>query len=112
MKFWQLLNIAGEKLIAEKAGSNALWAHYAIWINDLSEIVNNQDREKLDSILDTTFVHSVLAGLQQSCYLGGDGTLRSWLFTPEDKSMSFLAVFNLYGGDILESVCEKGSVKL
>ncbi|WP_457279754.1 hypothetical protein [Polaromonas sp. P5_D5] len=111
MKFWQLLSIAGEKLVAEKATTNSLWAHYAIWIGDLPAIVNSQNREKLDANLDFAFVSCVLSEVQQICYFGSDGILRSWRFSPEDKPVSLLSVFNSYGGDILEEILEKGSVK-
>lgn len=112
MKFWQLLSVAGAETIARSASQAPDWAKFGIWIANIATICNAQDRDKLDAELDTNFVMSVLSEVTRFCYLSENGVLRSWRFSLKDEELLFTKVFELYGGGILEEVCEKGSVKL
>jgi hypothetical protein len=114
MKFWQLCSVAGTVLMERKAHANPnqLWAQYAIWLQNFTMIVDNQDRKILDAELDADFVISVLGDTGLFCYLSADGQLRSWRFDPAAQEMSFVEIFNRYGGTVLEEVCEKGSFKV
>lgn len=112
MKFWQLLSIVGEELITEKSSLDPSWNQYGVWVRNLPEIVGVQDREKLDAPMQKDFVVSVLGAAERFCYLGEDGQLRSWLFAPADRKISFLDVFEKFGENVLEDVCEKGSARV
>lgn len=112
MKFWQLVSVTSQQLVLQKASEDSSWKDYESLARDFRQIVNEQDRQKLDLILADGFVATVLVEADRFCYLGAENQLRSWRFSTEDKELSFLDVFQRYGGDILEEVCEKGSVTM
>lgn len=117
MKFWQLSSIAraagkgsGSQLISRVASTKPVWKRYEWLVRNLSSLVDLQDREALDSIVDTDFVIAVLTEIRQNLYLSSDNWLRTWQLEADDRVVSFLDAFTLYGADAVEEVFEKGSV--
>lgn len=115
MKFWQLLSIAreeknGHELILRIASTRPNWKRYEWLVGNFSSLVDAQDRDALDSIVDTDFVVAVLGEIRQNLYLSSDNWLRSWQFNPEDQVISVLDAFTRYGTDAVDEAFEKGSI--
>src|SRR5262245_6288765 len=112
MKFWQLMSVARDQpnLVERLASSRDQWTGYAELARVFPALVKAQDRARLDSVVDDDFVAVVLGELQGHCYRAKDHWLRSWRMDASDEALSMAAVFQTYGGNVLEEVLERGSV--
>lgn len=112
MKFWELRSICRDKpKTLKKVFSQKKWRMYAEWNNDIAQLVQTQDREKLDAILPDELVEQVLNKHPGVLYLYG-GHLRSYRFNRNEHKISYLKAFQKYGGTAVEDTLEKGSFKV
>jgi len=60
MRFWKLVSVLGGKTdgAIEAASRNEEWMKFAEWMDDFTQIVNSQDRAKLDFELPDAFVRN------------------------------------------------------
>ena len=115
MKLWQLVSVLGEKniqLIRGLASAHAQWQFVADWLAQYEVLVDTQDRAKLDYELPDPFVGLLLAKSALIYYLSTDGWLRSWQEYPDDKLITALDAFELFGEQALEEAYEKGSFEV
>lgn len=114
MKLWQLVSIVnGDRgLVSRVAKSHLSWSRYELFMREFSDLVDAQNREVLDSLVETDFANAVLGSMKKNLYLSSDNWLRSWQAYPTDQTISMLDSFSRYGADVVEDVCESGSVKV
>ena len=114
MKFWELVSVAGDDfdLLRRIASERDEWTVLRRWIGDFNALVNRQDRGILDAQVPEAYAAAVLRSVRGHCYLSTDGQLRSWRFHRGDGKMSYLEVFERFGGSVLEEVLEKGSLQV
>jgi hypothetical protein len=112
MKFWELNSVCrAEPQLMERLADKPEWAAYLDWYRHMDEIVDEQDRGKLDAeVPDDACLH-VLSASQTPYFLSG-GYLRSQRFTPSDRVLSAADAFKLYGGGSLEDAREYGLVEV
>jgi len=87
------------------------WDLYYEWYLNDSEIVNAQDREKLDAIIPDELSRDALGRSTKMLFLDGK-ILRSRKFGKHDIQISLLTAFERFGGEIVEDVFEKGSFEV
>lgn len=114
MKFWQLTSLMRGHFAAlqKVALGKAEWRFAATWISELDGIIREQDRDKLDSVLDERFVRAVLRKCPVWFFLTPSHQLCSRRQSLLDKKLSALRAFDRYGGDALEEAQEYGSVRI
>src|SRR5215510_6307193 len=102
MKLWELVSVCRtEPELMERLADKAEWAVYLAWYRDINQIVDEQDRGKLDAEMPDDACLHVLKASQVNYFLSG-GYLRSQRFTGSDRVLSAAEVFKLYGGRSLE----------
>lgn len=112
MKFWQLEAISrwdtvpllGDELC------NPEWAEFKEIFDNYVEIVNKQNRTKLDKIVPHKLVRAVVSKLKLRFVLRGDN-LR---LAPdgEEGNLSAMEAADRFGGEVIEEVLEKGSFRV
>lgn len=112
MKLWQLVSIVDNNtaMLQSIASSRENWRHLGLWFGNFGQLVQAQDRSKLDYEIPESFVRLVLSRSQKVCFLSKDGWLRSWQMSPDDELMPALDAYQKYGGEVLERVYENGAV--
>ena len=121
MKFWQLSSVLRDqkKLLNEALNGTV----YGDWLEDISRLCAEQDREKLDSVMPDLLCRKVLSLHPRKLYLYPDNCLRSYQQYEEKwfklvrkrvecEELSFVSVYEKFGGSILEDVLEKGSARV
>jgi hypothetical protein len=112
MKFWELVSVTREEpWLAERLGNRAEWATYLSWFRDIDQLVQQQDRSKLDAELPDEACFHVLSASRRRYYLFG-GYLRVRRYGASDVELSVVETFNLFGGRALEDASEYGSVSV
>lgn len=112
MKLWQLVSVLDNNMAALQsiASSRESWRYLEPWFASFGELVQAQERAKLDHELPESFVILAVSSSKKVCFLSKDKWLRSWRMSPDDELLSALDVYRKYGGDTLERVCENGAV--
>ncbi|MCA1936672.1 MAG: hypothetical protein LDL37_14590 [Asticcacaulis sp.] len=113
MKLWQLVSaLGGDTQTAVKvAASKTEWGLLGAYFQQFTELVDTQDRQKLDFELPADFVRKCLAPLRLRFYLGKDGHIRPRRKSLFDKKLTVVQVFDRFGGEVLEEILEYGSRK-
>ncbi|MCA9007091.1 MAG: hypothetical protein KDA70_17585 [Planctomycetaceae bacterium] len=112
MKFWQLVSVCREKPnILKKTLEDPQWNEYLELYNLFGDLVENQVRKKLDQIVPEELVIDVLKKHHENMYIS-EGCLRLRPLGSQDMKITLIEVFYKYGGENLEEVMERGSVKL
>ena len=110
MKVWELSSIVrDQQLLIRTASLFHEWSWVTHAYTLLHEVVNQQDRKVLDSDLPDAYVQNVLATASGVCFLGTDETLRSCKADSSHHPLSYLQVFQRFGGPALEEALEFGS---
>ena len=112
MKYWQLSSLLRENRYSMVVASRtrAEWKHFERWVNREIELIDAQDREKLDSELPDDFVRAVLSSVEMPFRVDREGWVR--LASRSDtkyECMTALEAFDQFGGEVLEDALEKGS---
>ena len=115
MKFWELISAfrGFEEQVSETL-AKARWNQpYSEWYRNKSQLIDNQEREKLDAPIPEDLVLEVAQAIgdRQVFYLNED-ILRNRLHSPNDTRLTVLEVVKRYGGSIVEGVMEYGSFKI
>lgn len=112
MKFWQLVSVCREqsKILRETLDAPQ-WAEYLELYNNFDDLVKNQVRKKLDLLVPDELVIDTLKRYNKIFYIS-EGYLRLHPFGSQNLEITMLEVFCQYGGDYIEEVMEKGSVKI
>tara|TARA_R110002095_G_scaffold2253_3_gene9397 strand:+ start:609 stop:947 length:339 start_codon:yes stop_codon:yes gene_type:complete len=112
MKFWQLVSVCREKpYLLKKTLEDPQWTEYLELYNIFDDLVENQVREKLHQIVPEELVINALKRLNTRIYIS-EGYLRLRAYGTQDMEITLIEVFNKYGGEYIEEVMEKGSVKI
>ena len=111
MKFWELTSICrDEPDLLAKILRGYSDQKYADWLKDMSSIVSQQHREKLDAVVPSELCETALKSHKGKLYRNGS-YIRANRLNPTDAEVSYFEVFRLFGAEFLEEVLEKGSAK-
>jgi hypothetical protein len=112
VKFWELSSVCrAEPQLMERLADKPEWAAFLEWSRRMDEIVDEQDRGKLDAeVPDDARLHVLNAS--HTTYFVSGGYLCSQSFSPSDRRLSAAEAFNLYGGRSLEDAREYGLVEV
>jgi len=110
MKLWQLHSVCRNQpdLIEPRLRTEPHWLRWLEEFRSIDELLNSQNRSRLDAELPDDLVRLVLSELRLTYHLSDDGWLRSRAHSKRDKALSALRAFELYGGAVLEDVLEYG----
>jgi hypothetical protein len=112
MKFWQLVSVCREEpKILKKTLEDLQWNEYLELYNIFDDLVENQVRKKLDQIVPKELVIDVLKKYNKNMYIS-EGYLRLRPLGSQDMKITLIEAFYKYGGEYLEEVMERGSVKI
>ena len=115
MKFWQLTSVLAwvrsPHLLKEVSKFREEWFRFGEWEDNMAELCDTQDREKLDYELPMEFVEAVLKKSDSVLYLGGDGWLRSYK-SGQFETINVLEAFRRYGGTAIEEAWERSCFKV
>lgn len=114
MRFWQLNSICRNYNVItqlEAQLEKSSWGELYQWHLDFDNLVDKQDREKLDYLLPEKLCISVLSLIPKKIYRS-DNNLRADKLLSPCKEMTFVEIYKLYGGEVLEDIIEKGSYPL
>jgi hypothetical protein len=95
----------------ERLADKAEWAVYLAWYRNMNQIVDEQDRGKLDDEMPHDACLHVLKASRVTYFMSG-GYLRCQRHTGSDRVLSAADAFKLYGGRSLEDAREYGLVKV
>lgn len=117
MKFWHLMYVcrrAGQlDLPATKATGREEWRQFAEWWRHYDDLVDAQDRDKLDFELPDDYVRGVLHEVELPLYESQDGVwLRHPRFAPTDQELSALEAYIRYGSEAIDEALEKGVAQI
>lgn len=118
MKFWELASVMrGEDPVLEAVLRQEEWRKYHEWYRAHDQLVDSQDREKLDANLPDALIRDVLGKARLKYYLDGtsfpeQSILRGRRVNDADVELSALTAFERYGGMVLEDTLEKGSYRV
>jgi len=115
MKFWELTSAFRdyEKQLGATLNFERWKSPYGEWFGNIDNLVENQDREKLDSEVPEELVLEVAREIGNSLILYlGKGYLRSRHHSTTDIELDALQVIQSYGGEALEEVLEKSIVEV
>ncbi|MEZ5960715.1 MAG: hypothetical protein R3C30_09880 [Hyphomonadaceae bacterium] len=111
MKLWQLSSLLrwGGYSIGHPSRDRPDWTHFEQWFLRIEQLVDSQDREKLDAELPDEFVRVVLTSVDIPFRVDHEGWVRG-ANRSDSKSecLSALEAFERFGGEILEDALEKG----
>ena len=115
MKFWELISAFRE---CEQALQGALnspaWSQpFGVWYEARHDLIQSQDRAKLDFVVPDSLVAQVaaLAGDRLVFYVE-DGWLRRQPISSTSQRLSPLDVVTRFGGAIIEEVQEYGAARV
>lgn len=112
MKFCELYSICRQhERFFETALKRAEDQTYFQWFQDIDEICKTQQRDKLDAKLPNSICVQALKNYPDKMFISGD-RIRSYRMRDDDEEISYLDVYQKYGGPLLEEVLEKGSKEL
>jgi hypothetical protein len=112
VKFWELTSVCrAEPHLLDRLADKPEWTVYREWYRNEDQIVQVQDRSKLDAEMPDDACLHVLSASQTKYYLSG-GYLRFRRFSPSDRELSAMDAFKLYGGSSLEEAREYGLVEI
>jgi hypothetical protein len=114
MKFWMLVSVmrGEEKIIREEAGRNPEWKYVVAWLDEFDNLVETQDRTKLDAELPNELVRASFGRSKIKFYLSKNGWLRSYRKSKSDKELSAIETYDRFGGEAMDQASEYGSVKV
>lgn len=112
MKFWQFISVCEELDIQiDLINLDNKWNKFILWYKSFDDIVDKQDRSKLDSITPDDLCKEVFSLANTTYYVSG-GYLRKLPMQSSDKTISVLEIFKKYGGTALEQIIEAGLVEV
>ncbi|MEM8650043.1 MAG: hypothetical protein AAGF54_05890 [Pseudomonadota bacterium] len=91
--------------------SNERWQEFMLLHEASPELVRKRQRDKLDTKVPDELCIEVLSR-HPGVIFRSNNILRSYRFTAQDQSFSFMSIFQEFGGSILEEVLEKGSKEI
>jgi hypothetical protein len=116
MKFWQLVELFRdnpEGLVNLLSAPE--WSVYRTWFRELDQLVRQQQRDKLDSPIPAELRRLALAACGHQFYVR-DGHLYQFFpepdHVPSPTLLSATEVYERYGGEAIDEVLEKGSIRL
>jgi hypothetical protein len=117
VKFWQLMYVcrrAGQPdLPATKAADREEWSQFGEWWRHYDELIDAQDRERLDFELPHEYVREVSGDVRLALYESEDGVwLRHPRFAPTDRELSAFEAYIKYGSDAIDTALEKGTTRV
>jgi len=95
----------------ERLADSPDWAEYLAWWRRDREIVDNQERDKLNHEMPDDACRHVLAALPNR-YRISEGWLRPARPEVSEPTYSAVEIFDRYGGSIMEDAEESGSSPL
>lgn len=108
MKFWELASVCRtETELMEHLAVKPEWARYLDWYRDLDNLVQEQDRAKLDAELPDDVCIFVLSASRAEYFQSAD-YVRVRRHSPTDRQVSAVDIVRQFGGSFLEDVCEAG----
>lgn len=112
MKFWQLVSILrGHPDALTSAFKDIKWPEYAEWYSRFDVILENQEREKLDTTLPDDLVYSALK-ISKLLMYRSENTLLSSKRSPNDRAVPVEVAYAKFGGSVIEDVFERGSANI
>lgn len=116
MKFWEVVSGFREyPQVLLAVLSSAPWKDdYLDAYKQINQLINTQNREKLDSVVPLELTRQICAACPAKFYLQSDGWLSA--HQPQDKNdfrvLSALEVHTLFGPAVIEEANEKGTAKV
>lgn len=109
MRVWQLYSILSGDVQhpVSVAQTQPEWCRFAAWYNEIDNLIDMQERAKLDAILPDNFVRLVLERVDLQYFLHRND-LVSGRISPGDECLTALEAFDRYGGQALEEALERG----
>jgi hypothetical protein len=112
LKFWELTSVCrNEPRLLERLADDPEWSTFLEWSRNINELVDRQDREKLDADVPGEAVLHVLEA-SRAKYHVSKGHVRVSRLGPDDRVLSSVEVVRLYGGSFLEDVNEYGLARI
>ena len=87
------------------------WRQYSEWVDNFDNLVETQDRAKLDHVLPKELVRSVLENSNIVVFRAGE-MLFSSRRDSSNESLPASKAFEMFGGSVIEDVFERGSVRV
>ncbi len=115
MKFWELTSAfrSFDKQLSSVLTSGQWSQPYGEWYNNLDQLVQSQDRTKLDAEIPEKLLAEVSTAVgDRLVFFSGEGWIRNRRVDPADTKMTVLEVAMKYGGSVIEEVLEYGSCKV
>ncbi|MEP4039219.1 hypothetical protein [Pseudophaeobacter sp.] len=111
MKFWELYSICRQHdHLFEQALKEAEDPRYYSWLQKIEEVCATQQRDELDAKLPDILCVQALTNYPEKMFESAEH-IRSYKFGDDDAEISYLNVYQMYGGAFLEEVLEKGSMR-
>lgn len=100
-------------LPATKATERAEWRQFGEWWRHYDDLIDSQDRDKLDLELPDDYVRRVLSEVKLALYESQDGVwLRHPRFARTDHERSALEAYIRYGSEAIDVALEKGAARI
>lgn len=116
MKFWEVMSGFREyPQLLFSVLSSAPWKdQYLDAYKQINQLINAQNREKLDSVVPLALTRQICAACPAKFYLQSDGWLSAQQLPDENnfRVLSALEVHTLFGPAVIEEVNEKGTAKV
>ena len=116
MKFWELVSIF--ESYPDLLPVALIATEYKDWLTNFDKLVRNQDRLKLDHLMPDNVCRSALSSHPGRLKLYTDGHLRGYDLYAQGgdnlafTEMTYLEIYQKFGGSVIEDVLEKGSAKV
>lgn len=108
MKFWELMSLCrSEPEVLDRLRDRPEWSEFDEWRRAYPELVDAQDRERLDFELPDELCRYVLSA-SITRYRLSEGYLHTTRSQVPGTELSTLEAFDRYGGSFLEEVQERG----
>jgi hypothetical protein len=107
MKFWQLLQFIDREAVLADAKFGCKWPWLVQWLRDLSRIVHDQEREKLDANLPEELVVAAL-GKSNIRFEFTQGYLRCSVRTSANESFPAVEAHLRFGAHAISEAHEHG----
>lgn len=107
MKFWKLYSICRQHdHLFEHALKEAEDPKYYSWLQEIEEICATQQRDKLDAKVPDSVCVQALTNYPEKMF-ESEEHIRSYKFRNYDTEISYINVYQMYGGAFLESLRER-----
>ena len=112
MKFWQLVSLLrSHSDVLKSVLNDTRWNVYAEWFSKFEEIVQMQDREKLDAVVPDELALAALEKIDTLLFCS-EQAITSYPQHGSDQPIPIKDAYQKFGANVIEEVFERGSVNL